>query len=112
MGKVHSKKPVAGMKVTKKMHLKVHKQKVAGKIVVKGTRPAKHSKVTKKASGAKKVKLIKRLNAAKKNVKDAKKKISVAKATQKVVLHAKLILRKPRKSPTRSRSKLKSLRSL
>merc|ERR1712166_232972 len=128
--KVHSKKPVAGMKVTKKMHLKVHKQKVAGKIVVKGTRPAKHSKVTKitkhlgdtittsvytveevitetivtveeiltvqihrlgsiniiisdasssikKATGAKKVKLIKRLNAAKKNVKDAKKKISV-----------------------------------
>merc|ERR1711981_628680 len=120
--KIHKKKIVA-KKTHLKMHLKAHKQKVAGAIVIKGTRPAKHSKVTKitkhvgdvittsvytvqevitetivtveeiltvqmhrlgsirtvisdtsarikKSKGSKKIKLVKKLAAAKKNIKD------------------------------------------
>merc|ERR1712137_1046915 len=51
----------------------------------------------KKATGAKKVKLMKKLTAAKRNIVDAKKKIAVAKGAQKVVQHAKLVAKRAKK---------------
>merc|ERR1711990_1080556 len=55
------------------------------------------SKRIKTAKGTKKVKLMKKLTAAKRNIVDAKKKIAVAKGAQKVVQHAKLVAKRAKK---------------